>query len=294
MKISITESPRDAMQGLHNFIPTEVKADYINALLKVGFDVLDFGSFVSPKAIPQLSDTAEVLERLDLSETDTKLLAIVGNLKGAEQSGLYKQISLIGYPHSTSNHFLELNINSNIKKSRETILELIEIADKSKQEMVIYLSMALGNPYGEVWNMAQVEEEVEWLHNTGVRRVAVSDTIGIGSAETISELFGKLVPAYPEMTFGLHLHTTLENWRAKIEGAFMNGCRSFDGVINGLGGCPMAGHEMVGNIYTGLLLEYFQDKNVELNINKQAFEQAMEKALSTFSFAQNGLDKEVV
>ncbi len=271
------------MQGLKTFIPTESKISYINSLLKVGFDVIDFGSFVSPKAIPQLRDSQEVLEGLDTESSRSKLLAIVGNVRGGKTGASLEKIDLLGFPHSISNKFLELNINSNIDKSRNTVKELLEICEGSGKELVIYLSMAYGNPYNEDWSQQRLADEVGLLSDMGIRHIALSDTIGVGNSETIGDSFSELVPAFPDIEFSLHLHTTIDNWYDKIDAAFRNGCRNFDGVLNGLGGCPMADHKLVGNIYTGFLLEYMQKNNIEVSIDKKAFENAVTKSITTFA-----------
>lgn len=283
MKVKITETPRDAMQGLKTFIPTESKINYINSLLKVGFDVIDFGSFVSPKAIPQLRDSQEVLEGLDTEGSRSKLLAIVGNLRGGRTGASLEKVDLLGFPHSISNKFLELNINSNIKKSRDTVKELLNICTRSGKGLVIYISMAYGNPYKETWSQQRLTDEVGFLAETGIRHIALSDTIGVGNRETIGNSFAELVPGFPGIEFSLHLHTTIENWYDKVDAAFTNGCRNFDGVLNGLGGCPMADHKLIGNIYTGFLLEYMQKNDVEVGVDKKAFENAITKSITTFA-----------
>jgi hydroxymethylglutaryl-CoA lyase len=252
-------------------------------LLKVGFDVIDFGSFVSPKAIPQLKDTREVLEGLDLDESSSELLSVVGNVRGGNDAASFEKISLIGFPHSISDKFLQLNINSNIQKSRDTVKELLEICDRNNKELMVYISMAYGNPYDEEWHPSKLADESNFLYEAGVRHIALSDTIGVGNEDTIGSSFAELVPALPDVEFSLHLHTTIENWYGKIDAAFRNGCRNFDGVLNGLGGCPMADHELVGNIYTGFLLEYMVRNNIELSIDRKAFEDAITKSITTFA-----------
>jgi len=280
--VKIIESPRDAMQGLIPFIATEAKADYINALLKVGFDTIDFGSFVSPKAIPQLRDTVEVLKKLDLSNTKSKLLAIVANKRGGEDAAKFSEITYLGYPFSISLTFLKRNINSTIEKSIATVQELLNICDKNNKELVVYISMGFGNPYGDEWNVDIVTKWVDALYNMGVRIIPLSDTIGISTKKTISNLFSALVPAYPDIEFGFHLHTTIRHWYRKINAAYTNGCRRFDTVINGLGGCPMAENKLVGNLRTSNLLEYLEINNVPVDIDEKAFEKAFEKALNIF------------
>lgn len=281
-KIKIIESPRDAMQGLTRFIPTEDKARYINSLLKVGFDVIDFGSFVSPKAIPQMKDTALVLEKLDLTATETKLLAIVANTRGGEDAAQFEKISYIGFPFSISPTFLKRNINSNIEKSVGIVEDLLNVCDKHNKGLVVYISMAFGNPYGDEWNPDLVAGWVRKLYDMGVRIIPLSDTVGISSKKNIAVLFSTLVPEFPEIEFGFHLHTTIRHWYRKVNAAFVNGCRSFDTVINGLGGCPMAENRLVGNLRTSNLLEYFEINYVPVQIDEKAFEEAYEMALEIF------------
>jgi hydroxymethylglutaryl-CoA lyase len=281
-KVKIIESPRDAMQGLTRFIPTEDKARYINALMKVGFDVIDFGSFVSPKAIPQLKDTAQVLSKIDLSVSDTKLLAIVANTRGGEDAAQFDEISYIGFPFSISPTFLKRNINSNIEKSVKIVEDLLTICDKHHKGLVVYISMAFGNPYGDEWNVDLVAGWVTKLYEMGVRIIPLSDTVGISTKKNIALLFSTLVPEFPEIEFGFHLHTTIRHWYRKVNAAFMNGCRSYDTVINGLGGCPMAENRLVGNLRTSNLLEYFEINYVPVQINEKAFDEAFEMALEIF------------
>lgn len=281
-KIKIIESPRDAMQGLTRFIPTNDKVRYINALLKVGFDTIDFGSFVSPKAIPQLKDTAEVLSKLDLSNTDTKLLVIIGNQRGAETAVQFDEIQYLGYPFSISPTFLKRNINSTIEKSVNTVSDLLNICNKKNKELVVYISMAFGNPYGDQWNTDIVADWVYRLNKMGVKIMPLSDTVGISTKKNIALLFTSLVPEFPDVEFGFHLHTTIRHWYRKVNAAFINGCRRFDTVINGLGGCPMAENRLVGNLRTSNLLEYFEINYVPIEINEEAFEEAYGLALEVF------------
>ena len=281
-RIKIIESPRDAMQGLVHFIPTKDKARYINTLLKVGFDTIDFGSFVSPKAIPQLKDTAAVLDKLDLLNTKTKLLAIVGNKRGADDASKFEQIDYLGYPFSISPTFLRRNLNSNIEKSIQDVDELLNICDKTNKKLVVYISMAFGNPYNDEWHPDLVANWVSSLHNMGVRIIPLSDTVGISTKKKIALLYSTLVPEFTDIEFGFHLHTTIRHWYRKINAAFLNGCQRFDTVINGLGGCPMAENRMVGNLRTSNLLEYFEINYVPVEIDEQAFSEAYEMALDIF------------
>jgi hydroxymethylglutaryl-CoA lyase len=281
-KVKITESPRDAMQGLTRFIPTEDKARYINALLKVGFDVIDFGSFVSPKAIPQMADTGEVVKRLDLSVSDTKLLAIVGNKRGGQDAAAFDEITYLGFPFSISPTFLTRNINSTIDESVKTVDELLDICVRKNKELVVYISMGFGNPYNDEWNPELVADWVNRLYRMGVRIIPLSDTVGISSKKNIAYLFSLLITDFPDIEFGFHLHTTIRHWYKKINAAFLNGCRSYDTVINGLGGCPMAENRLVGNLRTSNLLEYLEINNIKVNINEEAFNDAFELALEIF------------
>lgn len=280
--LKIVECPRDAMQGIHQFIPTEAKIRYINSLLKVGFDTLDFGSFVSAKAIPQLRDTAQVLDQLNLSETQTKLLAIVANKRGAEEACKHPQIDFLGYPFSVSETFQKRNTNATIAQSRSLVKELLELSNKHGKELVVYISMGFGNPYGEEWNVTIVEEFTHKLAEMGVKIVSLSDTIGTSNPESISYLFSTLIPALPQIEFGAHLHTTPQDWKPKVLSAYQNGCRRFDGAIKGLGGCPMAADDLVGNMPTEKLLSFAAEHKLDTGINNLAFESAYNKALQTF------------
>lgn len=270
------------MQGLSTFIPTKDKARYINALLKVGYDTIDFGSFVSPKAIPQMRDTAEVLKLLDLSATKSKLLAIVPNRKGGEIAADFDEVDYLGFPFSISPTFLKRNINSTIEKSQQIVGDLLDICDRKNKTLVVYISMAFGNPYGDEWSGDIVANWVDTLYNMGVRIIQLSDTVGISSKKSIGCLFSALVPEFEEVEFGLHLHTTLRHWYKKIDAAFHGGCRRFDTVINGLGGCPMAENRLVGNLRTSNLLEYLEVNNIKTDIDEVAFDKAYETALEVF------------
>ncbi|NOZ47884.1 MAG: hydroxymethylglutaryl-CoA lyase [Chlorobi bacterium] len=282
--MKIIECPRDAMQGMHQYIPVNKKAAYINSLLNVGFDTIDFGSFVSPKAIPQLKDTAEVLEKLDVTNTKTKLLAIVGNIKGGEIASQFEQITYLGYPHSVSNSFLKININSSIEKSRITIDKLLNSCLKCNQELVVYLSMAFGNHYGDEWNYEIIYHSVEKMRQMGIKIISLSDTVGVSTPEKIENIFKNIIPEFSDLEIGFHLHTTSDTWKAKIEKAWVNGCRRFDSVINGLGGCPMAKHELVGNLNTSDLLWFLNKNNIKHSINEQAFIKASKLSNETFNF----------
>ncbi|HFS67698.1 MAG TPA: hydroxymethylglutaryl-CoA lyase [Flavobacteriia bacterium] len=282
-KVKIIECPRDAMQGIKShFIPTEAKAKYINSLLRVGFDTIDFGSFVSPKAIPQMRDTAAVLELLDLSKTDSKLLAIVANERGAKDAATFEAIDYLGYPFSISENFQMRNTGKTIKESIKILDTVINIATKTNKKVVAYLSMGFGNPYGDKWSVDIVANWTEKLSKMGVEILSLSDTIGVADGKTIAYLFTNLIPLYPKIEFGAHLHTTPNTWREKVEGAFNGGCKRFDGAIKGFGGCPMAKDELTGNMPTEKLLSFFTEKKVETGIKPMAFESAYNKALEIF------------
>ena len=278
----IIECPRDAMQGIHTFIPTESKIKYLNSLLKVGFDTLDFGSFVSAKAIPQLRDTAEVLANLNLEETQTKLLAIIANERGAEAACSHKEIHSLGYPFSVSETFQKRNTNRSIADSRKLVASLLEMCDKHDKELVVYVSMGFGNPYGESWSVEIVEDFTHKLAEMGVKVISLSDTIGTSTPASITYLFSNLIPALPQIEFGAHLHTLPHEWKPKVKAAYENGCRRFDGAIKGLGGCPMAADDLVGNMPTEKLLSFAAEYKFDTGINYLAFESAYNKALQTF------------
>ncbi|MCB0445930.1 MAG: hydroxymethylglutaryl-CoA lyase [Gelidibacter sp.] len=280
--VKVIECPRDAMQGIKAFIPTEKKVQYIQSLLRVGFDTIDFGSFVSPKAIPQMMDTAKVLEQLDLSKTASKLLAIIANTRGAQDASVHKQIDYLGYPFSISENFQMRNTHKTIAQSVVTLNEILEIADKTDKEVVVYISMGFGNPYGDPWNVEIVGEWTEKLNNMGVEILSLSDTIGSSNPESISYLFSNLIPKYPDIEFGAHLHTTPTTWFEKVDAAYNAGCKRFDGAIQGFGGCPMAKDELTGNMPTEKLLSYFTQKKVS-NLNALSFESAYNEATKIFS-----------
>lgn len=280
--VKIIECPRDAMQGIRDFIPTEKKINYIQSLLRVGFDTLDFGSFVSPKAIPQMADTAEVLSKLDLSQTTSKLLSIVANVRGAEEASAHPQIDYLGYPFSISENFQMRNTHTTIAESIDVLQEILAIADKTGKEVVAYLSMGFGNPYGDPWNVDIVGEWTEKLSNMGVRILSLSDTVGSSSPEIIDYLFSNLIPQYPDIEFGAHLHTTPNTWHEKIDAAYKAGCHRFDGAIQGFGGCPMAKDELTGNMPTEKLLSYFTAQKVSTRTNSLSFESAYNEATKIF------------
>lgn len=272
--VQITECPRDAMQGIQPFIPTKDKVRYINAILNVGFDTVDFGSFVSPKAIPQMRDTADVLNQLNVDSSSSKLLAIIGNQRGAQDAVQYDEITYLGFPFSISPTFLQRNINSTIEQSFSLVQELLSICQQHNKQLVTYISMAFGNPYDDHWDTELLLHWIDQLHLAGVRRIILADTVGVGKAEYISASLATAIPSYQEVTFGLHLHTTAADWREKIEAAYQAGCSHYDGVLSGLGGCPMAGPNLVGNIHTRNLLDYFDEKGELKDLDQQAFTEA--------------------
>ena len=282
-QVKIIECPRDAMQGIKSrFIPTKKKALYINSLLNVGFDTVDFGSFVSPKAIPQMRDTAEVLSLLDLSRTHTKLLAIVANTRGAIDASKFEEIDYLGYPFSISENFQMRNTHKTIEESIETLDEILDIAFKTNKEVVAYLSMGFGNPYGDPWNVDIVGKWTDKLAKMGVKILSLSDTIGSSTPEIIDYLFSNLISQYPSIEFGAHLHTTPDSWFEKVNAAFKAGCVRFDGAIKGYGGCPMAKDDLTGNMPTEKLLSYFTAQKAITNIKPMSFESAYNKALEIF------------
>ena len=279
-KIRLTECPRDAMQGMKSFVPTENKIKYLNNLLKVGFDIMDFGSFVSPKAIPQLKDTVEVLRNLDLANTNTKLLAIVPNMRGARDASQYDEISYLGFPFSISDTFLRLNINSNVDKAFELCHDMLELCDKMDKKLMIYISMAFGNLYNDPWSTDLVAKWVYLLQKNGATEINLADTIGVSTKESVGDVFGLLVDEFPKVNFSFHLHSKHNSWYDKIDIAYKNGCRSFDGVLSGKGGCPMSGFEMIENMHMKNLVTYFEKKNIPLNLNMKELEVAYFLALS--------------
>jgi len=281
--MKIIECPRDAMQGIGEFIPTETKIAYINQLLKVGFDIIDFGSFVSPKAIPQMRDTAEVLANLELGETNSGLLAIVANVRGAAEAAQHQQIDYLGFPLSVSETFQQRNTNKSIAEAMQQLAQIQDICYKHGKTLVTYISMGFGNPYNDPWNAETVIRFVEDLHKLRVTIISLSDTIGVSDPENITYLFGSLIPAFKNIEFGAHLHTNPFVWREKVAAAYHAGCRRFDGAIRGYGGCPMAKDELVGNMATENLISYFENIGVNLNLNKAAFGEALNQSGAVFS-----------
>ena len=271
------------MQGIRTFIPTDKKIEYIRSLLRVGFDTIDVGSFVSPKAIPQMQDTAEVLAALDLSQTTSKLLAIIANTQGAKMAGEQPSIDYLGFPFSISENFQMRNTHKTIAESLVTLQEILEIADASNKKCVAYLSMGFGNPYGDPWNVEIVGEWTGKLASMGVKILSLSDTVGSSTPEVIEYLFRNLIPAYPDIEFGAHLHTTPDRWFEKVDAAYKAGCRRFDGAIQGFGGCPMAKDDLTGNMPTEKLLSYFTAQKEDTGTRPMSFESAYNEALKIFT-----------
>jgi len=273
--MKLIECPRDAMQGLEQFIPTEVKSNYINQLLKVGFDTIDFGSFVSAKAIPQLRDTVDVLKNLDLSTTKSKLLAIVANTRGAEEAANWNEITYLGFPLSISETFQHRNTNKSIAEALRTVEEIQSICKQKNKVLVTYISMGFGNPYGDPYDVGVVEHFADLLSNFEVKIISLADTIGVSKPDQIQYLFKTLVPKFPTIEFGAHLHSNPAKAIEKIEAAYLSGCQRFDGAIKGFGGCPMAEDELVGNLATETILAYLKSKNAPLDFDQAEFNKAL-------------------
>ncbi|OIP52727.1 MAG: hydroxymethylglutaryl-CoA lyase [Flavobacteriaceae bacterium CG2_30_34_30] len=282
-KVKIIECPRDAMQGIKAFIPTEKKVQYIQSILRCGFDTIDVGSFVSPKAIPQMADTAEMLSRLDLSKTESKLLAIVANQRGAEDAAQHECIDYLGYPFSISENFQMRNTHKTIAESMVVLHDILTLAHAKNKEVVAYLSMGFGNPYGDPWNVEIVGEWTEKLAGMGVKILSLSDTVGSSTPDIITYLFQNLIPKFPKVEFGAHLHTVPTKWHEKVDAAYKAGCRRFDGAIQGFGGCPMAKDELTGNMPTEKMLSYFTAAKADTNITMMSFESAYNEATKIFT-----------
>lgn len=281
-KIELIECPRDAMQGWHDFIPTDNKAAYLNSLLNVGFDVLDFGSFVSPKAIPQLADTKEVLSKLNLSTTKTKLLAIIANTRGAQEAVQYDEIHYLGFPFSISETFQQRNTNKSISESLVQVEAIQQLCLQHRKELVVYISMGFGNPYGDEYNSAIAIEWVGKLAALGIKTFAMSDTVGVAQPETIAYIFKNLVPEFKDLSIGAHFHSAPNNWEEKLQSAYDNGCIRFDSAMRGIGGCPMAKDDLVGNMATENILAWCDKHKMQLNINNDAFFEAYKIATEIF------------
>jgi hydroxymethylglutaryl-CoA lyase len=282
-KVKIIECPRDAMQGIKAFIPTKHKTHYLQALLNCGFDTVDFGSFVSPKAIPQMADTAEVLAGLNLERSKSRLLAIVANVRGAEDACRHQAIHYLGYPFSISENFQMRNTHKTIAESIKVLARILEIAGCSGKEVVTYISMGFGNPYGDPWDVDIVGHWTEKLAEMGVGILSLSDTVGSSTPEVIAYLFSHLIPRYPSVEFGAHLHTHPSAWHEKVDAAYRSGCRRFDGAIQGFGGCPMAKDELTGNMPTEKILSHFTSKKISTGVQWMAFETAHNKATELFT-----------
>jgi hydroxymethylglutaryl-CoA lyase len=280
--INLIECPRDAMQGWKSFIPTKKKVEYINSLLKVGFHTIDFGSFVSPKAIPQMANTKEVIPNLELENSKTKLLAIVANLRGAEEAIVFNQIHYLGFPFSISETFQKRNTNSSIDESLKTIEQIQKLCINANKELVVYMSMAFGNPYWDEYNSDILFRWTKEIMQRDIKIISLADTVGVASPEQISFALQALVPNYPQINFGVHLHSTALNWKAKLEAAFNNGCTRFDGALKGIGGCPMANDVLVGNMNTEWMISYFNEKNLLPSLNMQALKNSVTIAEEIF------------
>lgn len=281
-KIKLIECPRDAMQGWKSFIPTEKKIAYINSLLKVGFDTIDFGSFVSPKAIPQMADTGEVIRSLDAGDSVSKLLAIVANYRGAEEASVYDPIHYLGFPFSVSGTFQQRNTNSSIEQSLGRVEDIQNLCVKTGKELVIYISMGFGNPYGDPYDEEIVFEWVNKMVAMDVGIISLADTVGVATAEQVYDMTSYLVESLPGTEIGVHLHSTPANWREKLEAALNAGCRRFDGALKGIGGCPMADDELVGNMNTEWMISYFEERLVSPELNKEALEESLRIAEKVF------------
>jgi len=281
--IKILETPRDAMQGLIEIIPTSKKVELIDALLQVGFDIVDVGSLVSVKAIPQLADTADVIKQIDISGSSTKLFVLVANLNGAKKASETEKIDYLGFPFSTSETFLMKNINASFEKGWRLVNEMQGLCVKNNKNLMVYLAMAFGNPYGDPISIEIIHEFVDKLSSIGIKTISLSDIIGVASPGMIGQAYALLTEKYPETEFGIHLHIKQNDWREKIEMAYENGCQIFDGVINGFGGCPMTGYDMLGNLPTGNIIKFAKSKGIELAIDDAKFNQAKILADNIFS-----------
>jgi len=280
--IKLIECPRDAMQGWKSIIPSEKKIQYINSLLKVGFHTIDFGSFVSPKAIPQMADTGEVISKLDLESTDTELLAIIANYRGAETAVSYDEISYLGYPFSVSETFQLRNTNSTIQESLQRVEAIQELCLKKGKQLVVYISMGFGNPYGDAYDEEIVFEWVNKLVGMDIGIISLADTVGVATPEQVYDITSYLVESLPGTEIGVHLHSTPHNWKEKLNAATKAGCKRFDGALKGIGGCPMAHDELVGNMNTESMISYFEEKNLLNHLNKEALADCLRIAAEIF------------
>lgn len=280
--IQLVECPRDAMQGWKTFIPTNKKIKYLKSLLKVGFDTLDCGSFVSAKAIPQMADTREVISQLSLQETKTKLLVIAANVRGAAEAVLFENITYIGFPFSISPTFQLRNANSSIEESVQRIDEIQNLCLKNNKQLVVYLSMGFGNPYGDIYDAEILLHWADEMVKRKINIISLADTIGVADPAQISFALSTLIPAYPQTEFGVHLHSAPFNWRQKIEAAAEAGCKRFDGALKGIGGCPMAKDELIGNMNTEWMIDYFKSQNLLPSINEEALHESLQLANEIF------------
>jgi hydroxymethylglutaryl-CoA lyase len=282
-KVKIIECPRDAMQSIKTFIPTLSKLSYLQTVVDVGFDVVDIGSFVSPKAIPQLSDTSIIIDKIDLSKSISKLLVIVANIKGALKASEFDKVTYLGYPFSISENFQMRNTNKTINDSENELKEIISIANSSNKKVVVYLSMCFGNPYGDPWNLNIVNHWVYKLSKMGVKIISLSDTIGTSNPESIKSIFNSVLKNHSDIEFGAHLHSDPNTWHEKIQSAYEAGCRRFDGAIKGFGGCPMASDEMVGNMPTEKIISFLNANKVSYNVNPIRFESCHNQSIELFN-----------
>lgn len=280
--VKLIECPRDAMQGWRHYIPTEKKITYINALLKVGFDTVDFGSFVSPKAIPQMFDTAEVLKGLQVDPSKTQLLAIVANVRGAQEAVVYDEITYLGFPFSISPAFQKRNTNSSMEQSLQRVAEIQNLCIKNKKKLVVYISMGFGNIYGDEYNETIVLHWIDKIVAMGVEIISIADTVGVATAQQVTSIVSAVVRAYPDAEIGVHLHSTAINWKDKIDAALQAGCSRFDGALKGIGGCPMAGDDLVGNMDTELMIPYFRSLHLLDKINEDALQECSRLANEIF------------
>ncbi len=281
-QVKLIECPRDAMQGWPHFIPTDKKIEYINSLLKVGFDTLDFGSFVSPMAIPQMADTKEVIKQLDLKNTNTKLLAIIANLRGATDAIAYDEISYLGFPFSISETFQQRNTNSSVDESLKRVEVIQELCVNNNKELVVYISMGFGNPYGDEYHEEIVIKRTKQIEELGVKIISIADTVGLATVNEVSILMEKVIPAFKNIEIGVHLHSAPENRIAKLEAALTAGCKRFDSALKGIGGCPMAGNDLVGNMDTEVMLHYFKNEMLEIHLDEKALQESIKIANDIF------------
>ncbi|KAI9432038.1 hydroxymethylglutaryl-CoA lyase [Russula earlei] len=280
--VTLVECPRDAMQGWSHFIPTADKIRYLNALLQVGFDTIDFGSFVSPKAIPQMADTKEVLEGLQLTGSRSKLLSIIANVRGAEEAVLHEEISYLGFPFSISPTFQLRNTNSTIEESLQRVEDIQELCIKHNKELVIYLSMGFGNPYGDEYDAEILLYWAEEMVKREIGIISLADTVGLATPQQVSFALETLIRSYPSALFGVHLHSTPANWERKLQAAINAGCTRFDGALKGIGGCPMAQDELVGNMDTTLMIPLLQEKALLHELNEKALQESLRIAAEIF------------